>query len=309
MMCMVQLYMPLKALSNAWNQMQESRGGLDRILEVLRERPLIVDRHGSLEFPGSFQEIRFEGVSFSYGELDPSLVRSEEGDLRLPVLHDISFTIAAGQVVALVGPSGSGKSTIADLLARFYDPQRGAILIDGRDLRDFKLSSYLTAIAIVSQEPFLFNTTIRENIRYGREDATPAEIEEAARVAFAHEFILEQPQGYETVIGERGVKLSGGQRQRLTIARAVLKNAPILILDEATSSLDSQAEKEVQRAIDNLIRSRTTLVIAHRLSTVAHADKILVLDGGRIVEEGRHDELLRAKGLYHGLWRSQNPEA
>ncbi|HVR74327.1 MAG TPA: ATP-binding cassette domain-containing protein, partial [Planctomycetota bacterium] len=181
-------------------------------------------------------------------------------------------------------------------------------LVDGRDIRDFRFASYLKAIAIVSQDPFLFHTTIRENIRYGCESATDEEVEQAARVAFAHDFILEQPHGYETVIGERGVKLSGGQRQRVTIARAVLKNAPILILDEATSSLDSQSEKEVQRAIDNLIRARTTFVIAHRLSTIADADRILVLDDGRIVDAGRHEDLLRKGGLYQRLWRSQNPE-
>lgn len=306
--CMVQIYNPIKSLSSAWNQLQESRGGSERLLEILRERPLIIDRDGSLDFPGLKEEIRFEKVSFSYGELDPSLVVSEDKSLRLPVLHDITFDVKAGEVVALVGPSGAGKSTIADLIARFYDPQRGRILVDGRDIRDFRFGSYLKAIAIVSQDPFLFHTTIRENIRYGCESATDEEVEQAARVAFAHDFILEQPHGYETVIGERGVKLSGGQRQRVTIARAVLKNAPILILDEATSSLDSQSEKEVQRAIDNLIRARTTFVIAHRLSTIAHADRILVVEDGRIVDTGRHEDLLRKCGLYQRLWRSQNPE-
>jgi subfamily B ATP-binding cassette protein MsbA len=309
MTAMVQIYQPLKALSNAWNQLQESSAGADRLLEVLREKPLIADSHGSLEFPGVKTEVSFESVSFSYRDLDPGLVRGEEGELRLPVLVDVSFAIKAGEVVALVGPSGSGKSTIADLLARFYDPQKGRIAIDGRDIRDYRYSSYLRSVAIVSQDPFLFNTTIRENIRYGREGASDAEVEEAAKVAFAHEFILEQPLGYDTVIGERGVMLSGGQRQRLTIARAVLKDAPILILDEATSALDTHSEKEVQRAIDNLMRSRTTLVIAHRLSTVAHADKILVVEDGRIVESGRHEDLLNLKEKYFRLWRSQNPES
>jgi ABC-type multidrug transport system fused ATPase/permease subunit len=225
------------------------------------------------------------------------------------VVHEISFAVKAGEAVALVGPSGAGKSTVVDLLARFYDPQEGRITVDGADIRDFKRSSYLGAIAIVSQDPFLFNTSIRENIRYGRAGATDAEVEEAARVAFAHDFIVEQPAGYDTVIGERGVKLSGGQRQRLTIARAVLKNAPILILDEATSALDSHSEKEVQRAMENLMRSRTTFVIAHRLSTIVHADKIVVLEDGRIVERGDHGELLALRGKYYSLWRSQNPKA
>lgn len=308
---MVQIYMPLKAVSNAWNQLQESRGGVERILEVLREKPLIKDPAGALSFPGVKATIRFDHVGFSYSVQNPpgnGSEASKDENLKLPVLHDIEFSIQAGQVLALVGPSGSGKSTIVDLLARFYDPQKGRVLVDSRDIRDYSFASYLRSIAIVSQDPFLFHTTIRENIRYGRETATDAEIEAAAQAAFAHDFILEQPQGYDTVIGERGVMLSGGQRQRLTIARALLKNAPILILDEATSSLDSQSEKEVQRAIDNLIKSRTTFVIAHRLSTIVHADKILVLEAGKIIESGSHEELLMARGMYYQLWRSQNSE-
>jgi subfamily B ATP-binding cassette protein MsbA len=306
LLAMIQAYHPLKAASKAWNVMQESRGGVERILEVLHEEPLIQDRHGALDFPGVKAEIQFEHVSFSYTALDPKLVKGAEGVLPLPVIHDVSLRVNVGEVVALVGQSGGGKSTLVDLLARFYDPQKGQILVDGKDIRDYRFASYLEAIAIVSQDPFLFNTTIRENIRYGRDGANTEEVEEAARVALAHDFILDQPDGYDTLIGERGVKLSGGQRQRITIARAVLKNAPILILDEATSSLDSQSEREVQRAIDNLIRHRTTFVIAHRLSTIVHADKILVVDQGRIVERGCHKELLESKGRYHDLWRSQN---
>jgi subfamily B ATP-binding cassette protein MsbA len=305
---MIQIYNPLKAFSRAWNQIQESQPGVDRALEILRERPLIEDRDGSAGFPGLREEIRFEEVSFSYAALDPAL-RQQGAIPSLPVLRDVTFSVQAGEVVALVGPSGAGKSTIVDLLARFYDPQEGAIRVDGTDIRDYRHASYLRAIGIVSQDPFLFNATIRQNIRYGRESAGDAEIEEAARAAFAHDFILEQPDGYDTVIGDRGVKLSGGQRQRITIARALLKNAPILILDEATSSLDSQSEREVQGAIDNLIRARTTFVIAHRLSTIANADKILVIEDGRIVERGCHEELLGKRGRYFMLWRAQNPEA
>jgi subfamily B ATP-binding cassette protein MsbA len=306
---LVQIYNPLKAFSRAWNQIQESQPGVERILEVLREKPLIEDRDGSADFPGLREEIRFEDVSFSYAALDPAL-RQQGGEApHLPVLRDVTFSVKAGEVVALVGPSGAGKSTIVDLLARFYDPQKGGIAVDGTDIRDYRHASYLKAIGIVSQDPFLFNTTIRENIRYGRESASDAEIEEAARAAFAHDFIMEQPDGYDTVIGDRGAKLSGGQRQRITIARALLKNAPILILDEATSSLDSQSEREVQCAIDNLIRARTTFVIAHRLSTVVNADKILVIEDGKIVERGCHEELLGKRGRYFMLWRAQNPEA
>jgi subfamily B ATP-binding cassette protein MsbA len=305
---LIQIYNPLKSFSRAWNQVQESQPGVDRVLDVLRERPLIEDRDGSADFPGLREEIRFEDVSFSYAALDPAL-RQEGCEMpSLPVLRDVTFSVKAGEVVALVGPSGAGKSTIVDLLARFYDPQKGRILVDGKDIRDYRHASYLKAIGIVSQDPFLFNATIRENVRYGRESAGDAEIEEAARAAFAHEFILEQPEGYATVIGDRGVKLSGGQRQRITIARALLKNAPILILDEATSSLDSQSEREVQDAIDNLIRARTTFVIAHRLSTIVNADKILVIEDGRIVERGRHEDLLGKRGRYFMLWRAQNPE-
>jgi len=309
LLALVQVYNPVKALSRAWNQLQESHAGLDRILEVLREKPQMQDRDGSVDFPGVRDEIRFENVSFSYKEFDPGMEPADGDSLRLTVLEDISFSVRAGQILALVGPSGAGKSTIVDLLARFYDPQKGRILVDEKDIRDYRYASYLRSIAIVSQDPFLFNTTIRENIRYGRETATDQEVEEAARVAFAHDFIIEQPEGYNTIIGDRGVMLSGGQRQRITIARAVLKDAQILILDEATSSLDSEAEKEVQRALDNLILNRTTFVIAHRLSTVLRADRILVIDNGRIVESGRHEELLAQKGRYFKLWRSQSPDA
>ena len=222
-------------------------------------------------------------------------------------LTDIQLQVEKGEFVFLSGPSGAGKSTLVDLLARFYDPQQGRILVDGVDIREHRQYSYVQAIAMVSQDPFLFNTTILENIRYGRDGATDEEVIEAAKTADAHEFIFEQPDGYDTVIGERGAKLSGGQRQRLTIARAVLKNAPILMLDEATSSLDSESEREVQAAMENLMRDRTTFIIAHRLSTVVHADQIVVLEDGRIVERGTHAELLERRGKYRDLWAAQNP--
>ena len=299
-LAMLQIYTPVKTFSRGWNQLQESAPGVDRVLEVLHEKPQLEDRDGAREFESVRESIRYDHVSFAYDVLE-----GEESAQH--VLHDIDFEVKAGQVVAFVGHSGAGKSTIVDLLARFYDPQKGRILVDGVDIREFRHASYLRGIAIVSQDPFLFNTTIRDNIRYGRSGASDAEVEEAARIAFAHDFIVEQPEGYETILGERGVKLSGGQRQRLTIARAVLKDAPILILDEATSALDTFSEKEVQKAMENLMRSRTTFVIAHRLSTVVHATKIIVLECGRIIEEGTHEALLARRGRYFFLWRSQNP--
>ncbi len=325
---LVQIYQPIKTLSKAWNQIQESRGGYERILQLLRSRPRVLDDPGALEFPGLKDEIRFNQVSFAYNgenllEEEPApaapadkdenqseiLDRKPSQNGALPVLRDISFQVPMGRVVAIVGPSGAGKSTLVDLLARFYDPTEGSILVDRVDIRCYRHASYLRSVAIVSQDPFLFNTTIEENIAYGRAGATREEVEEAARRAFAHEFICEQPEGYATVIGERGVMLSGGQRQRLTIARAILKNAPILILDEATSSLDSAAEKEVQRALENLMENRTTFIIAHRLSTIVHADRIIVLHEGRIVEEGTHRDLLERRGQYWSLYRLQNPDA
>lgn len=303
---LLQVYNPVRTFSKAWNEIQEARPGIERVLEILRERSAIRDRPGAREFPGLGEKIAFAGVGFSYTEVPGFEATGLKASSSLPALQDIDLEVRAGEMVALVGPSGAGKSTLVDLLARFYDPQKGRITIDGVDIREYRYASYLEAIAIVSQEPFLFNTTIHENIRYGREGASAAEIEEAAKVANAHDFILEQPEGYDTEIGDRGAKLSGGQRQRLTIARAVLKNAPILILDEATSALDSEAEREVQKAIDNLVRQRTTFVIAHRLSTITGADKIVVLDSGRIVEVGSHEDLLGRRGRYYELCTSQS---
>jgi ABC-type multidrug transport system fused ATPase/permease subunit len=221
------------------------------------------------------------------------------------VLHDVEFRVASGERVAVVGPSGAGKSTIIKLLLRFYDVGAGRITVDGWDVRELTLASLRDQIGMVAQEPFLFNGTVRENLAYGRLEAGDEEVEAAARAAHAHEFIAAMPEGYQTLIGERGVKLSGGQKQRLAIARALLKDPPMIILDEATSNIDSETEVQIQDALDRLIVDRTTLIIAHRLSTLRSVDRIIVLDRGRIVETGRHDELLERRGLYATLYDAQ----
>jgi subfamily B ATP-binding cassette protein MsbA len=242
------------------------------------------------------RDLRFEGVSFSYGEA--------------PVLKDIDLTARKGEVVALVGPSGSGKSTLVDLIPRFYEPAQGRIVLDGVDTREIKLPALRALTGIVSQETVLFHDTVRNNIAYGAAgEYTQAQIEGAARAANAHDFIMELPQGYDTLLGERGTRLSGGQRQRLAIARALLTDPPILILDEATSALDTESERLVQEAIDRLLRGRTVFVIAHRLSTIANADQILLLDRGEIVEQGSHAELLARRGAYYRLYSLQFGDA
>jgi ABC-type multidrug transport system fused ATPase/permease subunit len=221
------------------------------------------------------------------------------------VLHDVEFTAEPGEKIALVGPSGAGKSTVIKLLLRYYDVGAGRILLDGRDIRDVTLASLRDQIGIVAQDPFLFNGTVRENLHFGRLDATAAEVEAAAHAAHAHEFIAAMPEGYDTLIGERGVKLSGGQKQRVAIARALLKDPPIIIFDEATSNVDSETEAKIHDALERLIKGRTTLIIAHRLSTLRSVDRLIVLDHGRIVETGRHDELLARGGLYAALYDAQ----
>jgi len=288
---------PLNKLQGSYSVLQRSAGAAERVFRLLDEPKQVVERPGAVEIGRSSGRVEFRDVSFSYG-----------GE---PVLRDISLAVECNRMVALVGPSGGGKSTLASLLPRFYDVTGGAILIDGRDIRDLTLRSLVAQVALVDQETILFHESIANNIRYGKPDATQEEVELAAKAAYAHDFITQLPDEYHTSIGDRGVRLSGGQRQRICIARALLKNAPILILDEATSALDTESEQMVQKALDNLMINRTTFVIAHRLSTILHADSIIVLEGGRIVEQGSHGELIRNNGLYrrlHALQFSDNRE-
>jgi ABC-type multidrug transport system fused ATPase/permease subunit len=285
----------VKELAKSYNRLVEASAGCERVFELL-DHPRETGHETGAELPAEGPGVEFRGVGFSYD--------------RDPVLRGITFSARPGEVVAIVGKTGSGKTTLCDLLCRFYDPTEGTILVNGADLRTVRRSSLLARTAVVTQDPFLFNTTLAENIRYGRRDATIAEVEAAARAGHIHDFIVSLPRGYDTPVGERGAKLSGGQRQRVTIARAVLRNPLLLVLDEATSALDAESERAVQQALDELMHSgrRITFVIAHRLSTIRGADRILVLDGGRLAEEGRHDDLLAKGGVYAGLYRTQFSE-
>jgi len=286
------LYKPLKDLNNIWGRMQTALAAAERCFEVLDTPDEQADAPEAVTLPALGDAIEFQGVSFEYLP-------------GRPVLQEVSFKLRKGEIVALVGPSGGGKSTLADLIPRFYRPTKGRILWDGVDLSKAKAASLRSHIGIVTQETILFHGTIRHNITYGRPDATEAQVVEAAKAAYADGFIRESPQGYDTLIGERGARLSGGQKQRLAIARALLKDPPVLILDEATSALDTESERLVQLALDRLMGQRTTLVIAHRLSTIQRANRILVLDKGGLVEEGTHDALLAKGGLYAKLYKMQ----
>ena len=285
---------PIANLAGLYTQFQNALGAVERLFELLDTPPKIDDSPTAIPLPDIAGQVRFEQVSFAYSA-------------DTPILHNVSFIAQPGQVIALVGPSGAGKTTLINLIPRFYEASSGRIMIDGCELGQVTLYSLRRQIGLVPQDPLLFSDSVLANIRYGKLDATPAEVEAAAVAANAHTFIMRDlPNGYETLVGERGVKLSGGQRQRVAIARAILKNPRILILDEATSSLDSESEQLVQEALDRLMEGRTTFVIAHRLSTITRADQIMVLDGGRIVEQGTHAELLtNTAGLYHRLHRMQ----
>ena len=282
------MYQPIKAMSRLQNQLEQARAASARVFELLDTPASVVEPRAPIPLQAANADIHFQDIDFDYGEK--------------PVLRGINFTAKAGHLVALVGSSGSGKTSLTNLLLRFYDPQRGAVRIGSADIRHVAIRDLRQQIALVTQETILFNDTIRNNIALGRPGATEAEIEAAARHANAHIFTLEKPQGYDTLVGEKGVSLSGGQRQRIAIARAILKNAPILVLDEATNALDPESERAVQEALEELMQGRTTICIAHRLSTIQRADLIVVLDSGRIVETGTHEELIQARGTYCKLY-------
>jgi len=290
---MMSLISPLKKLSNVNAINQQAIAASDRIYEILEAQVTVIEKPAARDLPQIRQNIVLEGADFYYD--------LESGG----VLRNINLEIKAGELVAIVGPTGAGKTTLVNLIPRFYDPTRGTVLIDGVDLREVSIKSLRNQLGIVTQETILFNDTVRANIAYGHQEANQKDIENAAKRAFAQDFIMKMPQGYETVIGDRGFRLSGGEKQRLAIARAILKNPPILILDEATSQLDSESERFVQEALDSLMTGRTVICIAHRLSTIKKASKIAVLEDGKIVGLNTHENLLKTCPLYQRLYETQ----
>jgi ABC-type multidrug transport system fused ATPase/permease subunit len=289
-------FKPVKDLATTTNAIAQAAVGVDRVRAILDTDTVIPEKSDAVEAPPVRGEIEFEHVAFAY-------------DVKDPVLQDVSFTIKPGQLVGIVGPTGSGKSTVFSMIPRFYDPVRGTVKIDGRDVRDFKLESLRQQVGYVLQETVLFHGTIAENIAFGRPSATRQEIMEAAELANAHEFISKMAQGYDTMVGERGSTLSGGQRQRIGIARVMVRNNPILLLDEPTAALDSESEKLVIEALERLMKGRTVITIAHRLTTIRDADQIIVISGGIVAESGTHDELMAKNAIYAQLHRTQFDEA
>ncbi|EGB13979.1 ABC transporter related protein [Pseudodesulfovibrio mercurii] len=292
-LCVVQLYEPIKKLNTANNEIQGGLAGAERVFDILDSPSIQVEEEGKAVFDGNLRSLEFRGVRFTYP------------GCPAPAVNGVDLTIKAGQRVAIVGPSGSGKTTLVNLIPRFYQAQEGGVEINGVPLEDYTLASLRTHLGLVSQDTFLFNVSIAQNIAYAHDDYDMSDVQRAATAAYAHEFISEMPNGYETVVGEGGVKISGGQKQRLTIARAIMKDPALLILDEATSALDTESERVVQNALENLMRNRTSIVIAHRLSTILTADVIVVMENGRIVAQGRHEDLLTTCPLYDRLYQMQ----
>ncbi|WP_319470162.1 ABC transporter ATP-binding protein [uncultured Pseudodesulfovibrio sp.] len=293
LVCLIQLYEPIKKINMSNHQIQSGLAGAERVFDIFDSPEIQTEEEGTKVYDGSFKELTFENVHFQY----PAAPK--------PALDGISLTIREGQRVAVVGPSGGGKTTLVNMIPRFYDAQEGTIRLNGTPLEDYTLGSLRLGLGLVSQDTFLFNESVRENIAYSRTEFEQSEVEEAAHGAFAHEFIMEMPHGYDTVVGEGGVKISGGQKQRLTIARAIMKDPSLLILDEATSALDTESERVVQKALENLMQGRTSIVIAHRLSTILSADVIVVMEKGRILSTGTHRELLASCPLYQRLYKMQ----
>ncbi len=297
LVCLVQLYEPIKKLNMSNHQIQQGLAGAERVFDIFDSPEIVIEQEGEKAFDGVFNELVFDDIHFTYP------------DTSTPALDGVSLTIQAGQRVAIVGPSGSGKTTLVNLIPRFYSPEQGSIRLNGTPLEEYTLASLRLGLGLVSQDTFLFNETVKANIAYARDDFKMEEVERAAVAAYAHDFILKMPEGYDTMVGEGGVKISGGQKQRLTIARAIMKNPPLLILDEATSALDTESERVVQKALENLMQGRTSIVVAHRLSTILTADVIVVMEQGKVVAQGTHKELLATCPLYQRLYQMQFDDA